>query len=229
MAKKAEEKVISLGEFQKTHFRVEIIGDGELMLHKMDRQTERKLVFIQSNPKGTDIPPELDQPTNIWQKLITSIHWLNPIEYHDEDISLYSEEELTRYLAENQPCILATAFRKSFKETVTEFYKASGLTGASLKRSIVLCNTLCPIKFSESRVHTRIVNTREDGGGSSVLMTCNIFSGWKTEIEFQTATKVFPNKTMLQIMQTAGEMIGIGSQRAAGYGRYHIGNVDILS
>jgi hypothetical protein len=132
-------------------------------------------------------------------------------------------------MTENQPCILAQAFLKSFKEAVITFYKSSGLKGSDLRRSMVLIGKLCPITFAENRLHKNIVNTQEDGRGSAVLLEANVFSGWRTEIEFMTPSNVFPKESMLSIIQSTGEFIGIGSQRANGFGRYHIGNVDLLS
>ena len=39
----------------------------------------------------------------MWEQRITSIHWKNPIEYHDEDISLYTQEEWESYMKDNRP------------------------------------------------------------------------------------------------------------------------------
>ena len=226
---KTKEINVNLTPVKKTHMRVEIIGDSDLMLNKMGRYTQKKMIWEQEHPKGSTLPDLYNQPTNPWEKVITSIYWLNPIEFHDEDISLYSEEEWRKYMTENQPCILAQAFLKSFKEAVITFYKSSGLKGSDLRRSMVLIGKLCPITFAENRLHKNIVNTQEDGRGSAVLLEANVFSGWRTEIEFMTPSNVFPKESMLSIIQSTGEFIGIGSQRANGYGRYHIGNVDLLS
>lgn len=231
MAKKAKEtigEVLNLEPIQRTYLKVELIGDSDLILHGMDRYTTMKMIWEREHPENTPLPAIFQQDKtnpNIWQQLITSIHWLHPIEFHDEDISLYSQEEWERYMKENTPCILSRAFLKSFKEVVISFYKYTKLKGTDLRRSINITNPLCPVTFENVEIRKSIANTREDGGGSPVLSEANVFSGWKTEIEIKAPATVFPTESILAIIQSAGEFIGIGTQRANGYGRYHIGSV----
>lgn len=225
---KAKEVTIKLEPIKKITVRMEIIGDTDLMLNCMSRQTKKIMIFQQENPKKTPLPPVLEQDSNPWESIITSIHWLNPIEYHDEDISLYSQEEWEKYMKENKPCILSQAFIKSFKQAVITLFSSSGLKGTDLKRTLVSMQKLYPIEFAENRIYKNIVSTNEDGSGSPVLCECNIFSGWTTTVEFSAPQTIFTAKSLLNVVQATGEFIGIGTQRANGYGRYHIGKVDIL-
>ena len=80
-AKKSTENQtqIQLGEIKVKKMIVTIVGDSDLILCKKARSYEREEIFKQSHPKGTKIPAELQQPYNMWEKLITSIHWLNSI------------------------------------------------------------------------------------------------------------------------------------------------------
>ena len=228
MAKAKEYQSVQLKKIKKTALSIEIIGDSPLMLRAMSRYTERKLLFQYDHAKGYPLPEEFSQHDCSWEQLITSIHWLNPIEFHDENISLYSREEWERYMVENKPCILAQSFLKSFKEVVITFYKAEKIKGTDLRRALNVVDYLCPVEFANCIPRLKIVNTREDGTGDPVLMCTNVFEGWSTRLTVECPESVFPKESLLNIVCTAGEFIGIGSQRANGYGRYHIGNVETL-
>lgn len=49
------------------------------------------------------MPEIYNQGKNIWEGLITGIHWEKPITFHDEDISLYTQEEWESYMKDNRP------------------------------------------------------------------------------------------------------------------------------
>ena len=85
MANKKEDKVFQFEQIKEGRMLVTIQGDTDLILCKKSRSYEREEVFKQSHPKGTKIPAEYQQAYNLWEKLITSIHWENPITFHDED------------------------------------------------------------------------------------------------------------------------------------------------
>ena len=87
--------------------------------------------------------------------------------------------------------------------------------------------TIVPIEFSSVRIEEAIVPTKGIGG-STVYCGCNVFSGWKTEITVSCPKVVLPLNTLVQIISTTGKYIGIGTQRANGYGRYHIANATII-
>ena len=174
------------------------------------------------------MPAIFKQSKNLWEQRITSIHWKNPIEYHDEDISLYTEEEWNRYMKENQPCILTMAFAKSFKESFITFFKdTTGKKGTDFSRAFNVNGQIVPISFAEARIEDNIVPT-SGLGSTSVISTTNVFSGWECEIEVSCADIVFPPGTVLSIIDATGKYIGIGTQRSNGFGRYHITDVKVI-
>lgn len=222
-------KKITIEPIKETTMIISLVGDTDLILNGRGRLYLQSEVWKQAHDKGSDLPTIFKQSKNIWEQRITSIHWKNPIEYHDEDISLYTEEEWNRYMKENQPCILAMAFQKSFKEAFITFYRDStGKKGTDLSRALNMGGTLFPITFSEVRIEDSVVPTQNGKTSSSVLVSVNVFSGWKCEITVSCADIVFPSETVLSIINTAGKYIGIGTQRSNGYGRYHIEDVKAI-
>lgn len=230
----AKEKIINVEPLKENIIEMDLVGDSDLILHARSKYYLDCEIWKQSHDKGSEPPAIYKQGKSIWEPLITSIHWEKPIQFHDEDISLYSEEEWNDYMNNNRPCILTTAFRKSFMECFITFYKDStGKNGTDFKRSIAIegenSKKICPVNFSNVRVENSIVPTRSDGGGSTVLSSCNIFSGWRTRIKVSCPQIVFPIETLIQIISTTGKYIGIGTQRVNEFGRYHIENVTVLN
>ena len=176
------------------------------------------------------MPEIYNQGKNIWEGLITGIHWENPITFHDEDISLYTQEEWESYMKDNRPCILTQAFKKAFTETFITFFKDStGKKGTDIKRSLSMTGSICPVDFESVEVVNNIVPT-SGISASPVLCSSNVFHNWRTTIEVSCPDIVFPHETVLQLIETSGKYIGIGTQRANGNGRYHINpeNVTII-
>lgn len=218
-------KNITIEPIKETTMILELAGDTDLILNGRSRQYVLSEVWKQSHDKGSEMPQRFKQSKNMWEQRITSIHWKNPIQYHDEDISLYTEEEWNRYMKENQPCILSMAFAKSFAECFITFFKDStGKKGTDLKRALNMGSSAFPITFSEVRIEDNIVPTT-GLGGTPVIASTNVFSGWRCEIVVSCADSVFPAETLVSIINTAGKYIGIGTQRGNGFGRYHIESV----
>lgn len=218
-------KKINIEPIRETTMQITLVGDTDLILNGRGRYYLQSEVWKQSHDKGSDMPDIFKQSKNLWEQRITSIHWKNPIEFHDEDISLYSEEEWNRYMKENQPCILTMAFAKSFKEAFITFFRDStGKKGTDLSRALNMGGTIVPITFSEVRIEDSIVPTTGISQ-SSVIASVNVFSGWKCEIIVSCADVVFPAETIISIINTAGKYIGIGTQRGNGFGRYHVADV----
>ncbi len=272
----AKEKVISVEPLKENIITMDLVGDTDLMLHARSRYYVQCEVWKQSHDKGSEPPAIYKQGKNIWEPLITSIHWEKPIQFHDEDISLYSEEEWKEYIENNRPCILTSAFVKSFKESFITFFKdttgragtdfsrsvnlegsicpvdftsariensivptmgagnitffkdTTGRAGTDFSRSVNLEGSICPVDFTSARIENSIVPTMGAGKGAPVLASCNVFSGWKTQITVSCPQIVFPLETLIQIISTTGKYIGIGTQRGNGFGRYHIENVTVL-
>lgn len=223
----AKAKTINIEPIKESIMNIRIMGDTDLILNCRGRYYLKSEIWRQSHDKGSVVPEIFKQGKNLWEPRITSIHWKNPIKYHDEDISLYTEEEWNKYMRENQPCILTMAFAKSFKESFITFFKdATGKKGTDFSRAFNVNGQISPISFSSVRIEDNIVPTTGIGS-TSVIATNNVFSGWQCEIEVSCADCVFPPETVLSIIDAAGKYIGIGTQRTNGFGRYHIVNVEI--
>ena len=121
----AKAKSFTIEPLKETTLKLELIGDTDLILHKRSRYYEQAECWKQAHDKGTKMPEIYNQSKNIWEGLITGIHWEKPIEFHDEDISLYTQEEWESYMKNNRPCILTQAFKKAFSETFITFFKDS--------------------------------------------------------------------------------------------------------
>lgn len=218
----AKAKVFTIEPLKETTLRLELIGDTDLILHKRSRYYEQAECWKQAHDKGTKMPEIYNQGKNIWEGLITGIHWENPITFHDEDISLYTQEEWESYMKDNRPCILTQAFKKAFTETFITFFKDStGKKGTDIKRSLSMTGSICPVDFESVEVVNNIVPT-SGISASPVLCSSNVFHNWRTTIEVSCPDIVFPHETVLQLIETSGKYIGIGTQRANGNGRYHI-------
>lgn len=219
---------IKIEPIKETTMSIKLVGDTDLILNGRSRQYVISEVWKQSHDKGSEMPSIYRQSKNIWEQRITSIHWKDPIEYHDDDISLYTEEEWNKYMSENQPCILAMAFAKSFKECFITFFKDStGKKGTDLSRALNMGGSIFPIDFASVRIEDSIVPT-SGLGSTSVISSVNVFSGWSCEIIVSCADIVFPPETLVSIINTAGKYIGIGTQRSNGFGRYHIESIKAI-
>ena len=226
----AKSKTFTIEPLKETTLKLELIGDTDLILHKRSRYYEQAECWKQAHDKGTKMPEIYNQSKNIWEGLITGIHWEKPITFHDEDISLYTQEEWESYMKDNRPCILTQAFKKAFTEIFITFFKDStGKKGTDIKRSLSTTGSICPVDFESVEVVNNIVPT-SGISASPVLCSSNVFHNWRTTIEVSCPDIVFPHETVLQLIETSGKYIGIGTQRANGNGRYHINpeNVTII-
>lgn len=201
---------------------IELVGDSDLILCTKSRSYELAEVFKQSHPKGTELPKELLQPYNMWEKLITSIHWANPITFHDDDWSKYTEDEWTEYMTTNQPCILGKAFKDSAKEAFTSlgFKESTGKKGTDFTRGIEV-SVLNPITFASVSYDQHLAKSNAMGS-PNVLTQQNVFHGWKCEISLKYMEEAVPLVTILKVLNATGTFIGVGSRRGEGYGRYHV-------
>lgn len=226
----AKAKSFTIEPLKETTLKLELIGDTDLILHKRSRYYEQAECWKQAHDKGTKMPEIYNQSKNIWEGLVTGIHWEKPIEFHDEDISLYTQEEWESYMKDNRPCILTQAFKKAFTETFITFFKDStGKKGTDIKRSLSMAGSICPVNFESVEVVSNIVPT-SGISASPVLCSSNVFHNWRTTIEVSCPDIVFPHETVLQLIETSGKYIGIGTQRVNGNGRYHINpeNVTVI-
>lgn len=225
MSKKEATNVISIEELPIKKVAITLAGDSDLILCKKARSFEREEIFKQSHPKGTKIPAEYQQNYCRWEKLITSVHWLKPIEFHDEDNELYTEEEWKKYMMENTPCILGKAFKDSMKEAFIScgFKESTGKNGTDYVRTTSI-SELNPVTFVEAGWDEHLAMT--DGlNKKNVLTVQNVFKEWKCIIELTYLESALPLSTICSLLTAAGAFIGVGARRGEGYGRYHIEDI----
>lgn len=227
MAKKASEtNSIIMEPVTVGTLTLRLVGDSDLVLCKKARSFELVELYKQSNPKGTKMPKALTQPYNMWEKLITSVHWMNPIEYHDDDWSLYTQEEWENYMKTNTPYILGKAFKDSIKEAFIScgFKNGTGKNGTDLLRTTRF-RQKNPVAFESVSPDQHLAMT---SGLSrvNVLTQQNVFTNWECELEITFLPSEFPKETLIDLIRTSGMFIGVGSRRGEDYGRYHIGHIE---
>lgn len=222
---KTKTEVITLNPIKMSTFTVHIEGTSDLILCKKARSFELPEIFKQSHPKGTQIPAELNQPYNLWEKLITGIHWEKPITFHDDDWSLYSGEEWEDYMKNNKPCLLGKAFQDAMKEAFIScgFKESTGKAGTDFKRTISIAS-IVPVSFREAGYSQHLAQT---SGLSrvNVITQQNVLHDWHCDVQVNALESAFPKQTIIELFNMAGTFIGVGSRRGEGYGRFHVTEV----
>ena len=214
---KAIEETIFLEniELYKRNMRVTIVGDGEIVLNKMNDVTKRQLIN-QRKDKAKSI-----EKTNPWEEVITSIHWWNgkPTDF--------SEDGLKIALKENKPCITAFGLKKSFGDAVVRNNIDKYKTKFDANVNIVsMHDNLVPIEFTEYFLDEKLMSPRK---GSPVLVRLSRFSGWKATFDVSYLENIYSAEQIVNIINLAGFGIGIGSGRTSGYGRYHVENIEAVN
>lgn len=204
-------KKIELKALKPISLEVTIVGDGDLVLNKMNDVTVKSLTDKRKN-KAKDI-----EVPNMWEEIITSMHWYNgkPTDY--------SEEGLVRALHENAPCITAFGLKKSFGDIVVRAEIDKYKTKFDANVNIVAKNNLVPIEYTEHYIDEKLMSPKK---GSPVLVHLNRFCGWRATFTVSFMENVYSAEQVLNIINLAGFGIGIGSGRSSGYGRYHIESVN---
>lgn len=208
MANKTQE--ITLHTLAPMQLEVTIVGDGDLVLNKMNDVTVKQLTDKRKN-KAKDI-----EVPNMWEEIITSMHWYNgkPTDF--------SEDGLIKALEENAPCITAFGLKKSFGDAVVRAEIDKYKTKFDANVNIMAKNNLVPITFAGHYVDEKLMSPKK---GSPVLVHLNRFSGWRATFTVSFMENVYSAEQILNIINLAGFGIGIGSGRSSGYGRYHIESV----
>lgn len=187
---------------------VTIVGDGCLVLNKMNDVVSRQLTDARKD-KAKSL-----EKSNMWEEIITSMHW------RDGKPSEFSEESLVDALTNNAPCISSFGLKKSFGDAVVrneiDKYKTK------FDASVNLVNDLVPIRFAEHFVDEKLMSPKK---GAPVLVRLNRFAGWSADVEINFVENAYSMEQILNIIKLAGFGIGIGSGRTSGYGRYHIESV----
>lgn len=187
---------------------IQIVGDSDLILNKMDAPTTRTLTDQRKDKAKTAEKP------NYWEEVITKIHW------RDGTPKEFTEESMKDALKNNAPCISAFGLKKSFGQAVVRNGIDKYATKFDACMNIVAENNLVPISFVEHHIDEKLMSPKR---GAPVLVKQNRFTGWSAEITIQYLDDgAFSLEQIIQVINYAGFSMGIGSGRTSGYGRYHI-------
>ena len=208
-----KKEVIELKPLGNRFMEVTIVGDGDLVLNKMNDVSAKGLMDKQKNKaKDTTVPNE-------WEMIITSIHW------RDGKPTDFTEKGFARALTENAPCITGFGLKKSFGDAVVrneiDKYKTKFDAGVN----IIANGGLVPIKFAEHYVDERLMSPKK---GAPVLVRLNRFSGWSATFTVSYMESVYSAEQIINIINLAGFGLGIGSGRSSGFGRYHVADVKAI-
>ena len=189
---------------------VKIVGDGDIILNKMNDVSTRQLTDQRKNKaKDMEVPNE-------WEQIITAMHW------RDGKPTDFSEQGLIDALKNNAPCITAFGLKKSFGEAVVRNESDKFKTKCDPSVNIIAKGNLVPIKFTEHYIDEKLMSPMR---GKPVLVRMNRFSGWSAEFTIQFTENVYSLEQIINIINLAGFGLGIGSGRTSGYGRYHVEEV----
>lgn len=186
---------------------ITIVGDGDLVLNKMNDVTAKQLTDARKDKaKSTQKPNE-------WEAVITSMHW------YDGKPADFSEAGLQEALQNNKPCITAFALKKSFGDAVVRNELDKYKTKFDASVNIVAKGGLVPVTFAEHSLDEKLMSPKK---GAPVLVRLNRFSGWSATFTVQYMENVYSAEQIVNIINLAGFGLGIGSGRSSGYGRYHV-------
>lgn len=190
-----------------------IQGDGDLVLNKMNARTVRELTAARDGKKT------VKQVPNIWEDIITAVHWRDGIPVSNTYADC-SEEVLKEILKENAPCITGFGLKKSFCQAVVR--NEIDTYATKFDNAMNVTNRLEPVKFAEHFVDKTLMSPKR---GAPVLAYINRFSGWSSQIHITYTENVYSLDQIVNIINMAGFGLGIGSGRSSGYGRYHVVDV----
>lgn len=214
MAKKTETtQTIELKPLNVKFARITIVGDGDLVLNKMNDVSARKLTDERKNKAKSK------EVANRWEEIITAMHWYSgkPTDFSDKGLEEALKPE------NNAPCITAFGLKKSFGQAVVQNKIDTYSTKFNASVNIIAKGGLVPIKFAEHAVDEKLMSPKK---GAPVLVSMNRFSGWSAKFDIQYTENSYSLEQILDIVRLAGFGIGIGSGRSSGYGRYHIESVE---
>lgn len=211
MARAAKETTLELRKAKVAYATITIVGDGDLVLNKMNDPTVRSLTDARK-----DKAKSLEKP-DVWECIITSMHW------RDGKPTDFSEEGLIDALKNNAPCISAFGLKKSFMQAVVRNGIDTYSTKFDASVNIVATDNLIPITFASHHVDEKLMSPKK---GAPVLTRLNRFSGWSATFNIQYIENgSYSLEQIVSIVDLAGFGLGIGSGRSSGYGRYHVANV----
>lgn len=190
-----------------------IEGDGDLVLNRMNARTIRELTAARDGEKT------VKQVPNIWEDIITAVHWRDGYPMKDT-YSESTEEVLQKMLLENAPCITGFGLKRSFCQAVVR--NEVDTYSTKFDNAMNVTNRLEPITFAEHFVDKTLMSPKR---GAPVLVYINRFSGWRSQIHITYTENVYSLQQIVNIINMAGFGLGIGSGRSSGFGRYHVYDV----
>lgn len=209
MAKEA--KTITVNPIPLNTVTITIEGDSDLILNRMNDNTKKKLIDERKD-KSKSIAE-----TNVWEEIITSMHWKNG------KPTTFSEESLNDALKNNAPCISAFGLKKSFEEAIVRCNLDKYSTKFRNGVNVIAEGGLVPIRFTEHYLDEKLMSPKR---GAPVLTRHNRFTGWSADVTIQFIEGgEYSLEQIIQIVGLAGFGGGIGSGRQSGYGRYHVAGV----
>lgn len=212
------ENAIELIPMNVKYATVTIVGEGDLVLNKMNASNARTLLCEDRKKQAL----WESQHKNKWEDIITSIHWRDGIPCEDTNAEC-SEEMFYKMLSENAPCITAFGLKKSWGQAVVQNEIDKYSTQFNNAVNIIATGGLVPIKFAEWRLDERLMSPKR---GAPVTTRLNHFVGWSAEVKISFTDHVYSADEIVNIINCAGFGLGIGSGRSSGYGRYSVSNVE---
>lgn len=214
---KKDNKTIELVDLKGAakHARIYIEGDSDLVLNKMNARNTRALLV-------EDRKSKLREQANVWEDVITSVHWRDPVDL-ENSYTKCDEAMMLKLLKENAPCITTFGLKKSFGQSVVRNGIDTYATKFDASLNVQGNMGLIPIKFTQWGIDERLMSPQK---GSPVTVYLNHFSGWSASFVIDYFEHVYSINEIVNIINLAGFGIGIGSGRSSGYGRYHVVNVE---
>lgn len=206
-----KENVITIEPILIKHATICIEGDGDLVLNKMNARNARTL--------SADDRKKIKEVPNIWEDIITAIHWRDGYQVQDTYKEL-TEEHLQKMLAENAPCITGFGLKKSWGQAVVR--NEIDTYATKFDNAVNVGSALVPIKFAEHYVDEKLMSPKR---GAPLPVLLNRFTGWSAEIPIIYTEHVYSLEMIVNIINMAGFGLGIGSGRTSGYGRYHVSDI----
>src|SRR5699024_7331674 len=178
----------------------------DLILNRMNARTIRELTDARDGKKT------VKQVPNIWEDIITAIHWRDG--YPMEDTYEESTEEVLQgMLRDNAPCITGFGLKKSFCQAVVR--NEMDTYSSKFAYGMNVTTRPQPTTFTEHCVGTwRMSPTR----GAPVLVYINRFTGWRSQVHITYTENVYSLNQIVNIINMAGFGLGIGSGRSSGFG-----------
>ena len=209
--KKAE--IIEVKPIEVKHAQIFIEGDSDLVLNRMNYRNSHSLL-AEDRKKIREVP-------NVWEDIITAIHWRDGIPCSDT-YKECTEELLHKMLDENAPCITAFGLKKSFDQAVVRNEIDKFATKFDNAVNVIASRGLVPVEFAQWTLDERLMSPKR---GAPVTVRISHFEGWKANFRIDYTDHVYSLEQIVNIINLAGFGLGIGSGRTSGYGRYHVVDV----